>query len=198
MGDKAKCNWKIKVPAGEEVHIWCETFDVAKGDFLRIKGVTAKLYGSYENGFGEILPATSEARTLKVQFRSNKKKNAGGFRCQVAAFAQITGSACAFPFNYMGVLHSGCTTIDGDTTPWCSTQTDANNDHVSGVGAWGYCDASCPVQETGVTGSGSGPITGSGSGSSTGSGSGSVCSTNDGPAAGSACAFPNYMGVLHF
>merc|ERR1712158_54267 len=66
--------------------------------------------------------------------------NAGGFRCQIAAFAQITG-----------------------------------------------------------TGSGSGPTTGSGSGSSTGSGSGSVCSTNEGPAAGSACAFPfNYMGVLHF
>ena len=52
--------------------------------WLQIKGVTAKLYGSYENGFGEILPATSEARTLKVQFRSNKKKNAGGFRCQVS------------------------------------------------------------------------------------------------------------------
>merc|ERR1719458_1145583 len=88
--DKAKCNWKIKVPAGEEVHIWCETFDVAKGDFLRVKRVTSKLYGSFEDGIGEILPATSEARTLKVQFRSNKKKNAGGFRCQVAAFAQIT------------------------------------------------------------------------------------------------------------
>merc|ERR1712088_960969 len=165
--NKAKCNWKIKVPAGEEVHIWCETFDIAKGDFLRIKRVTEKLYGTYEEGIGEILPATSEARTLKVQFRSNKKKNAGGFRCQIAAFAQITGtgsgsvcstnegpaagSACAFPFNYMGVLHFGCTTIDGDTTPWCSTQTDANDDHVPGVGAWGYCDASCPVQETAAT-----------------------------------------------
>ena len=34
--DKAKCNWKIRVPAGEEVHIWCETFDVLKGDFLRV------------------------------------------------------------------------------------------------------------------------------------------------------------------
>merc|ERR550539_129925 len=92
----------------------------------------------------------------------------------------------------MGVLHYGCTTIDGDTTPWCSTQTDANNDHVSGVGAWGYCDASCPLAEgTGETGSGSG--------STTGSGSGSICSTTDGPAAGSACAFPfNFMGVLHF
>merc|ERR1712210_418983 len=166
--NKAKCNWKIKVPANEEVHIWCETFDLLKGDFLRVKGVTEKLYGTFEEGIGEILPATSEARTLRVQFRSNKRKNAGGFRCQVAAFAQITGSgsgpvtgtgsgascitndgpaagsACAFPFNYMGVSHSGCTTIDGDTTPWCSTQTDANDDHVSGVGAWGYCDASCP------------------------------------------------------
>ena len=34
--NKAKCNWKIKVPAKEEVHIWCENFDVRKGDFLRV------------------------------------------------------------------------------------------------------------------------------------------------------------------
>merc|ERR1719333_199505 len=185
--NKAKCNWKIKVPANEEMHIWCETFDLLKGDFLRVKGLTPKLYGSFDAGFGEYIPAASEARTLKVQFRSNKKKNAGGFRCQIAAYAQITGSgsgpttgsgsgascltndgpaagsACAFPFNFMGVTHFGCTTIDGDTTPWCSTLTDENNDHVSGVGAWGYCDASCPLQETG-TGSGSGSTTGSGSG----------------------------------
>jgi len=183
--NKAKCNWKIKVPAGEEVHIWCESFDVLKGDFLRIKGVTSKVYGSYEEGIGEILPATNKARWLKIQFRSNKRKNAGGFRCQFAAVAPFTGtgsgsgsstgsgsgsttgtgsgagcltnsgpasgSPCVFPFNYMGVSHFGCTTIDGDTTPWCSTQTDANDDHVSGVGAWGYCDASCPVQETVAT-----------------------------------------------
>ena len=58
------------------------------------------------------------------------------------------GSACVFPFNFMGVSHFGCTTIDGDTTPWCSTQTDAEDNHVSGVNAWGYCDASCPVQGT--------------------------------------------------
>jgi len=220
--NKAKCNWKIKVPANEEMHIWCETFDLLKGDFLRVKGLTPKLYGSFDAGFGEYIPASSEARTLKVQFRSNKKKNAGGFRCQIAAYAQITGSgsgpttgsgsgascltndgpaagsACAFPFNFMGVSHTGCTTIDGDPTPWCSTLTDENNDHVSGVGAWGYCDASCPLQETG-TGSGSGSTTGSGSGSTTGSGSGSTCLTNDGPAAGSACAFPfNFMGTTHF
>ena len=34
--NKAKCNWKIKVPARKEVHIWCENFDVRKGDFLRV------------------------------------------------------------------------------------------------------------------------------------------------------------------
>ena len=66
--------------------------------------------------------------------------------CSTTSGAAPVGSACAFPFNYMGVSHFGCTTIDGDTTPWCSTQTDANDDHVGGIGAWGYCDASCPVQ----------------------------------------------------
>ena len=46
--------------------------------------MTEKVYGTFEDGIGEILPATSEARTLRVQFRSNKRKNAGGFRCQVS------------------------------------------------------------------------------------------------------------------
>merc|ERR1719278_1074562 len=210
--DKAKCNWKIKVPANEEVHIWCKNFDLVRKDFLRVLGLTSKLYGSFADGFGEILPASNVKRTLKFQFRSNKKKNAGGFRCQIAAVAPTTGSgsgsttgsgsgascltndgpaagsACVFPFNYMGVSHKGCTTIDGDTTPWCLTQTDANDDHVPGVGAWGYCEASCPLQETG-----------SGSGSTTGSGSGTTCMATSGPAEGSACVFPfNYMGVSHF
>ena len=26
----------ISVPADEEVHVWCETFDLAKGDTLRV------------------------------------------------------------------------------------------------------------------------------------------------------------------
>ena len=54
------------------------------------------------------------------------------------------GSACSFPFNYMNVSHSACTTIDGDAKPWCVTQTDSNGD-MAVSGAWGYCDASCPV-----------------------------------------------------
>merc|ERR1712213_254123 len=60
--DKAKCNWKIKVPANEEVHIWCETFDLVRKDFLRVLGVTSELYGSFADGFGEILPASNVKR----------------------------------------------------------------------------------------------------------------------------------------
>ena len=97
--DKAKCNWRIRVPANEEVHIWCETFDLLKGDYLRVsiknfaftiiilllkvRKVTDKIVGTFEDGFGEIIPATSKSRWLRFDFRSNKKKNAGGFRCQV-------------------------------------------------------------------------------------------------------------------
>merc|ERR1712156_1115942 len=90
--DKAKCNWKIKVPANEEVHIWCETFDLLKGDFLKVVGATSKLSGSFSEGFGEILPASSAKRALKFQFQSNKRKNAGGFRCQIVAVAPNAGS----------------------------------------------------------------------------------------------------------
>merc|ERR1719464_513925 len=110
--DKAKCNWRIKVPANEEVHIWCETFDLLKGDFLRIKGVTEKLYGTFEEGIGEYLPATSEARTLKVQFRSNKKKNAGGFRCQIAASAPIITGSGSGPMTGTG-SGASCITSEG-------------------------------------------------------------------------------------
>merc|ERR1712112_496303 len=61
------------------------------------------------------------------------------------------GSACVFPFNFMGVSHFACTTIDGDS-PWCATQTDDNDDiDWWGDAPWGYCDASCPMEDTTTT-----------------------------------------------
>jgi len=81
------------------------------------------------------------------------------------------GSACVFPFKFRGDTITNCTTIDGDTRPWCSTQTDADGKHVSG--SWGYCpDDNC-----------------------SGSGSGSTdCKTT----AGDHCIFPfNYKGVTY-
>merc|ERR1712226_1675606 len=52
---------------------------------------------------------------------------------------------CVFPFTFMEVEHTGCTTIDGDTNPWCSTLVDENGVHVSGGGHWEYCGSECPT-----------------------------------------------------
>ena len=54
---------------------------------------------------------------------------------------------CVFPFTFMGVEHMGCTTIDGDQNPWCSTLVDENGEHVTGgeVPNWEYCGSECPT-----------------------------------------------------
>merc|ERR1719319_47758 len=173
--NKTKCKWNIEVPALEEVHIWCETFDIKRGDKFSIKGIIDKVYGTFPDGMGHVIPAADEGRTFKVMFKSNKRKTGAGFRCQIAAVPPTTGtgtgtgtgsgsgsscmtidgpangSSCVFPFNYMDTTINTCTTIDGDERPWCSTQVDENGDHVANVGAWGYCDASCPGAGSGST-----------------------------------------------
>ena len=48
---------------------------------------------------------------------------------------------CIFPFLYSNRQHDICTTIDGDSNPWCVTEVDDSGYMVS----WEYCqDASCP------------------------------------------------------
>ena len=47
------------------------------------KGKPSKVFGTYAEGWGETIPASNKRRNIAIQFRSNKKKNAGGFRCQV-------------------------------------------------------------------------------------------------------------------
>merc|ERR1719445_972599 len=72
----AALSCKNGVPADEEVHVWCETFDLAKGDTLRrkVKGEKlSKLSGTFAEGWGETIPASKKKRTLAFQFRSNKK-----------------------------------------------------------------------------------------------------------------------------
>merc|ERR1719369_2380725 len=50
---------------------------------------------------------------------------------------------CVFPFIFSGREINTCTTIDGDSQPWCSTKTDDSGYHVQGN--WEYCSsASCP------------------------------------------------------
>ena len=60
--------------------------------------------------------------------------------------------SCIFPFIYNNRLHTSCTTIDGDSQPWCSTQVDASGNHVAGGGNWEYCtDNSCPGSSVSTT-----------------------------------------------
>ena len=49
---------------------------------------------------------------------------------------------CVFPFKFGNRIHNTCTTIDGDATPWCSTQVDTSGNHVAGN--WEYCKSNCP------------------------------------------------------
>jgi len=54
---------------------------------------------------------------------------------------------CVFPFKFRDRLYRTCTTSDGDTSPWCSVQTDGAGNHIQGQ--WGYCNSECPgVQGT--------------------------------------------------
>jgi len=49
-----------------------------------------------------------------------------------------------FPFTFGRRIHTTCTTMDGDETPWCSTKVDSSGEHVSGGGFWEHCQAGCP------------------------------------------------------
>ena len=97
--------------------------------------------------------------------------------------------ACVFPFRYLGVTYTSCTTIGLDQ-PWCSTNTTTSGTHIPGY--HGICPASCHVVEfistTTVTTSTTLPLTPSIQPTSD-------CITQSGPAAGSHCVFPfTYSG----
>eukprot|EP00931_Biecheleriopsis_adriatica_P019530 TRINITY_DN13283_c0_g1_i2.p1 TRINITY_DN13283_c0_g1~~TRINITY_DN13283_c0_g1_i2.p1 ORF type:complete len:423 (-),score=46.55 TRINITY_DN13283_c0_g1_i2:140-1408(-) len=64
------------------------------------------------------------------------------------------GIECVLPFKYGGATYSSCTRFDA-VSPWCSTQTDGDGNHINGQ--WGYCSSSCPTSadagQAGVTAS---------------------------------------------
>ena len=54
---------------------------------------------------------------------------------------------CKFPFRYLDVTYNTCTLVDAENNkPWCSTNVDDNNNHVSGGGHYGDCGPKCPVK----------------------------------------------------
>ena len=81
--DRSKCSWKIQVPAKSQVSVYCEYFNLLKGDFLRLQ--RKRYYGKAEEGVQFEPLINKKKTTIKIQFKSNKKKNAGGFKCYIAA-----------------------------------------------------------------------------------------------------------------
>ena len=56
----------------------------------QIKGITEHIYGTFNEGTGDVIPASSKGRTFRVKFRSNRRKTGGGFRCQVGLLSLYT------------------------------------------------------------------------------------------------------------
>jgi len=75
-----------------------------------------------------------QAKLIEMQGRSSPSPT----ECSATSGPEA-GSPCVFPFTFMGVSHSSCTSIDGDSVPWCFTKT-----------SWGYCGATCPVEESSI------------------------------------------------
>merc|ERR1719219_280623 len=85
--DKHNCRWNFEIPEHSQVYLSCESFDVMRGDWLKVIGTNMmlRLYGSIPNGFWLPLPLTSGS-TLRLQFKSNKKESGSGFRCYIDVF----------------------------------------------------------------------------------------------------------------
>ena len=50
------------------------------------------------------------------------------------------------PFKFQGILRNECITeTDPDDRYWCSTKVNENLEHADGIGNWGYCSQSCPL-----------------------------------------------------
>jgi len=122
--DKSKCSWKIRVPASSQVSVYCEYFNLVKGDFLRI--MKKKYHGKAEEGV-QFEPLTYKKKaTLRLQFKSNKKKNAGGFKCYIAAESSefnttTTNPTGTTPTNPTGT--TGSTPSPTGTTPSTTSGT---------------------------------------------------------------------------
>merc|ERR1719510_2303210 len=86
--NKHNCKWNFEIPQNSQVYLSCESFDVMRGDSLKVigKNMLLRLYGSIPNGFWLPLPLTSGSTTLSLQFKSNKKKSGSGFRCYIDVY----------------------------------------------------------------------------------------------------------------
>ena len=85
-GRDSRCRWSFDVPAGAELSLYCETFDVKRGDKFCIQDYNNWNSGCYYGTLDEpsefpftFYPSDYE-NIINMKFRANRRKNAGGFR----------------------------------------------------------------------------------------------------------------------
>merc|ERR1712002_1324866 len=92
--NRAKCSWILMVPAGKEVQVYCESFHIERGDFLRIG--SDHWYGKADGGSSLIVPTGGELgdpqQKLEVAFKSNGRRQGNGFRCTFDVESENGGS----------------------------------------------------------------------------------------------------------
>ena len=83
-------------------------------------------------------PAAGQIRKLLVE---SKVDATGG---EQSSFSHVLSGCgnCVFPFIFGGRIHTTCTTMDGDSTPWCSTKVSSSPEllgHHPGGQQWRAC-----------------------------------------------------------
>lgn len=79
------------------------------------------------------------AKSLQEHNEESKQHNKTKTNSELASCSHGSRQ-CLFPFIFNNRIITSCTTIDGDTTPWCATAV--NTERV--MTRWGYCTQDCP------------------------------------------------------
>ena len=94
-GRAGRCNWKLSVPALAELSMFCESFDVKRGDKLCITDINNYDRACYYGYSGEpfefplnVSPSEWE-NYVYMQFRTNRRRNGKGFRFEISILSRL-------------------------------------------------------------------------------------------------------------
>ena len=88
-----KCKWQLEVPSNSEVSLFCDSFDVKRGDFLQIvegKNMLFRLQASSASSM--FVPLPISGTKLSLLFKTNKRGSGAGFKCYIDVYSSSTST----------------------------------------------------------------------------------------------------------